>query len=188
MLHDQQHNWHAVLEWQCLYSLWPRDAIWWHRSASALVQVMACCRTTPSHYLSACWFLIREVMCHSSGSNFMSADATILYDDFENDTLKITAISPTTGWVYKAYWLGINPIYAELLSTNTNIHLHFILYLYNKMVQALEMYAQYRQALIYLTWSISWLLMTRWQKEPRHQQPWYWPSLHRIFSFPHQKH
>ena len=28
----------------------------------------------------------------------------------------------------------------------------------------------------YSTYSISWLLMSWWCKEPRHQQQWYWPS------------
>ena len=45
--------------WNCFFSagsemilnpesLWPNDAIWWHRSESKLVQVMACCLTTPT--------------------------------------------------------------------------------------------------------------------------------------------
>ena len=33
-------------------SLWPSDAMWRHRSASTLAQVMACCLITPSHYLT----------------------------------------------------------------------------------------------------------------------------------------
>ena len=40
--------------WEVLNSLWPRDAIWLHRLGSPLVQVMACCLTTPSHYLN--WY------------------------------------------------------------------------------------------------------------------------------------
>ena len=36
-------------------SLWPSDTIWRRRSRSALVQVMACCLTAPSHYLNQCW-------------------------------------------------------------------------------------------------------------------------------------
>ena len=31
--------------------------------------------------------------------------------------------------------------------------------------------------------SIPWLLMTRWRKEPGHQQPWYWPSHVGAFEF-----
>ena len=42
-------------------TLWPSDAIWWKRSGSTLVQVMAWCLTAPSHYLNQCWLTIREV-------------------------------------------------------------------------------------------------------------------------------
>ena len=33
-------------------SLWPSNIIWHQRSSSTLVQIMACCLTTPSHYQS----------------------------------------------------------------------------------------------------------------------------------------
>ena len=46
-------------------SLWPSDTIWWQRSGSTLTQVMACCLTTPSHYLSQCWLIISGVQWHS---------------------------------------------------------------------------------------------------------------------------
>ena len=36
-------------------TLWPSDAIWWHRSGSTLAQVMAWCLKAPSHYLNQCW-------------------------------------------------------------------------------------------------------------------------------------
>ena len=49
----------------------------------------------PSQYLNQCWLHICEILWHSHVSNFtVSAQATILYDDFENDTFKSTAISP----------------------------------------------------------------------------------------------
>ena len=38
--------------------LWPGDFIYWHRSGSTLVQVMAGCLTAPSHYLNQCWLPI----------------------------------------------------------------------------------------------------------------------------------
>ena len=44
-----------------LHSLWPHDAIWWHRSGSTLAQLMACCLMAPSHYLNQCWLMIIEV-------------------------------------------------------------------------------------------------------------------------------
>ena len=40
--------------WLMINSLWPSDAIWWHRSGSAPAQVMACCLMAPSHYLNQC--------------------------------------------------------------------------------------------------------------------------------------
>ena len=46
-----------------LNSLWPSDAIWSHRSGSTLVQLTACCLTTPSHYLNQCWLNIPEGPC-----------------------------------------------------------------------------------------------------------------------------
>ena len=45
-------------------SLRPADAIWHHRTWSILVQVMTCCRMTPSHYLNQC-VLISKVLLHS---------------------------------------------------------------------------------------------------------------------------
>ena len=42
-------------------SVWPRDAIWRHRSGSTLTQVMACCLMAPSHYLNQCWLTISKV-------------------------------------------------------------------------------------------------------------------------------
>ena len=39
---------------ESIKSVWPSDAIWWHRSGSTLAQVMACCLMAPSHYLNQC--------------------------------------------------------------------------------------------------------------------------------------
>ena len=43
-----------LLIWYCSHfnSLWPSDAIWRQGSGSILAQVMACCPTAPSHYLT----------------------------------------------------------------------------------------------------------------------------------------
>ena len=78
--------------------------MWWHRSVSTLVQVMACCLTAPSHYLNQCWNLIiviiSQVLWHSPEINFTgSAEATILYFEFENHTSEITAKSSRDQWV-----------------------------------------------------------------------------------------
>ena len=51
-------------------SLWPSEAIWWQGSRSTLVQVMACCLTTTSHYLNQCWLVITKVQWCSSEGNF----------------------------------------------------------------------------------------------------------------------
>ena len=61
----------------CLYflnSLWPCDAIWWHKTGSPLAQVMACCLMAPSHYLKQCWLIIIEVF----DGNFTSDTSTII--------------------------------------------------------------------------------------------------------------
>ena len=39
---------------QSVYSLWPADALWRHRSGQSLAQVVVCCLTVPSHYLILC--------------------------------------------------------------------------------------------------------------------------------------
>ena len=57
-------------------SLWPSDAIWWHKSGSTLAQVVACCLTAPSHYLNQCW-LISQVQWRSSHGNFTSYTSVI---------------------------------------------------------------------------------------------------------------
>ena len=45
-------------------SLWPRNVIWRQRSGSTFAQVLACCLTAQSHYLSQC-SLINGVPWHS---------------------------------------------------------------------------------------------------------------------------
>ena len=62
---DQKLFWKKMLNHQKVNSLWPSDTIWRQRSGSTLVQVMACCRTAPSHYLNQCWLIISEVQWHS---------------------------------------------------------------------------------------------------------------------------
>ena len=59
---------------------------------STLAQVMAWCLMTPSHYMSQCWLLISEVLWHSPDSSFIeSAQAAILYKQFDDHTFKISA-------------------------------------------------------------------------------------------------
>ena len=54
-----------------------------------LAQIMVCSLKAPSHYLNRFWFLISEVLWHAHKSNFTaSAQAIILYNEFENYTSK----------------------------------------------------------------------------------------------------
>ena len=62
----QWHSSEKILEFN---SLRPNDVIWWHRSRSTLAQVMACCLTTPSHYLNQCWLISRKGQWHSVEGN-----------------------------------------------------------------------------------------------------------------------
>ena len=48
-----------------LNSLWPNDAVWWHRFGSTWAHVMVCGLMTPSRYLNQCWLIITEVLWHS---------------------------------------------------------------------------------------------------------------------------
>ena len=51
----------------------------------------------PSYYLNPCWILISEVQLDLPESDFtVRVKAAILYDDFEDYTIKITATSPKT--------------------------------------------------------------------------------------------
>ena len=45
-------------------SLWTSDTIRWHWSGSISAQIMACCLTTPSHYLNADFPLVRSCSIH----------------------------------------------------------------------------------------------------------------------------
>ena len=69
---------------QWVNSLWPRDVNWRQGSGSTLAQVMACCLTTPSHYLSQCWLVISEVLWHSPDRNFTENTQDIYcWNDFQ---------------------------------------------------------------------------------------------------------
>ena len=62
-------------------------AIWWHRSGSTLVQIMACCLTAPSHYLNQCWLVMNETRWHLVEDNFIKTfpDITLSKKVFENN-------------------------------------------------------------------------------------------------------
>ena len=66
---------------------------------STFAQVMVCCLMTPSNYLNQCW-IIRGVLWHPPKTIFTaSVYATILCNEFEYYTFKITATSPREHWV-----------------------------------------------------------------------------------------
>ena len=52
------------------HSMWPTDAIWWHRFGSTLGHVMACCLTASSHYQHHSWLIIKGILWHSPEGNF----------------------------------------------------------------------------------------------------------------------
>ena len=51
--------------------------IWWLKSGSTLVQVMACCLMASIHYLNQCWLIISEVMWHSTEDN-LTRNASVI--------------------------------------------------------------------------------------------------------------
>ena len=57
-------------------ALWPSDAIWRHRSGSILAQAMACCLTTPNHYMNPCWLVIGGDLWYSLKTNFTQSSQT----------------------------------------------------------------------------------------------------------------
>ena len=111
VLKDFKYDWHRNICWiqsillvivhqPVLNSLWPSDAIWWHRSGSTLAQVMACCLTAPSHYLNQCWLIISKVQWQSPEGNLTrDASAINYYNQLENYLPKISFKSPRGQWV-----------------------------------------------------------------------------------------
>ena len=85
-----------------IYSLWPSDTIWQHRTRSAWAQVMACCLIAPSHYLDQCWLNINEVLWHSIHMRTILqwvSGATILYNEFDCYICEISITSTRDQWV-----------------------------------------------------------------------------------------
>ena len=81
-------------------SLWPNDAIWWHRPRSTLAQVMACCLMALSHYLNQCWLFISKIQWHSSAGNFTRDTSAINHqNELQNYLPKISLKSPRDQWV-----------------------------------------------------------------------------------------
>ena len=85
------------------------DAIWHQRSCSALVQVMACCLMSPSHYLNQCWLTIHEIFWHSfQGNIYMNTQDISPQGVFEIYTFEIAISSPK--WAMNQYLsITLNP-------------------------------------------------------------------------------
>ena len=81
-------------------TLWPKYAIWHHKTWSTLVWVMACCLTAPIHYLNQWWLIMLKVLKHSSMGNFIWKSQYIYpWYVFENCSFKIAVASPRGKWV-----------------------------------------------------------------------------------------
>ena len=65
----------VIWKWQpvCFgqYHIWPGDAIWLHKTGSALAQVVTCCMTALSRNLNQCCFIISKVQWHLSAEIIM---------------------------------------------------------------------------------------------------------------------
>ena len=96
-----------------LNSLRPSDSIWRHRPESTLAQVMACCVTTPSHYLNQCWLIFSKVQWCSAEGNF-TRDTSVINHNYKFETYlsKTSHKSPSGQWVksetalhsWRAHW------------------------------------------------------------------------------------
>ena len=56
------------------------------------------------------------------------------------------------------------------------MYIHFTSFLHTEIAQLFYIFWHWRQGAVYLTKSISWLLMACSWKEPGHNQTWYWPG------------
>ena len=81
----------------------------------------------------------------------------------------------------------VNPLRAKFFRGSINIYLHFMSFLHIDLTQVLKILPQVREGPTYSIYSISWLLMSWWRKEPGHQQPWHWCSQTEITRSPHVK-
>ena len=73
-------------------SLWPIDSVLRYTTGSTMFQVMTCCLTAPSHYLSQCWRISGRVAL--TWGQFYRKCWRYISLKSENDQLKITSVSP----------------------------------------------------------------------------------------------
>ena len=60
---------HIIWLWWVFILFWPSDIMWWHKTVSTLVQVMAWCLMAPSHCLNQCWLNINDIHLHPPDGN-----------------------------------------------------------------------------------------------------------------------
>ena len=101
-------------------SLWPSDAIWWHKYGSTLVQVMACWLKAPSHYLNQC-SLISKVQWYSYEDNFTRylshQSLNLVWNPFSSISLKYPEDQSVNDKVAKcAWWLRFHKIWSAPLT------------------------------------------------------------------------
>ena len=94
----------------------------------------------------------------------------------------VTATLPGERWVW-----NINPCLAEFILRNIYIWIYYHIWtlrwcrlLKSFLLEDKDPFAVYSQ---YYDWPV----MISWHEEPRHQQPWYWPSYLETFWFQYQK-
>ena len=124
--------WHMRQE-TIINSLWRSDAVWRQRSGSTLAQVMACCLTSPSHYLNQCWLTASTDQWRLSKGNFTRDNpshqsqipASICLD-------KISFKSPRDQWVNDIISTSRHLI---LQWHHMNIKAFLILLLVQKLIQ-----------------------------------------------------
>ena len=77
-------------------SMWPIDAIWWHKSGSTLAQVMAWCH----HYLNQCSPIMNKVQLHLPENDFARYTSAVHQQkQFRNCLFRVWLKSPRGQWV-----------------------------------------------------------------------------------------
>ena len=110
------------LPWNPSNSLWPSDAMWWHRFRSKLSQVMACCYqhqaiTRTNVYLSS----IRSNGIHLM-AKFRGNTKDIIHKNmFESFIFRITATSVRRQWVNRGQTLESHRLLRFTLKDHINI-------------------------------------------------------------------
>ena len=106
---------HMDVQHVSINSLWPSDAIWWHRYGATLAQVIAWCPMAPIQYLNQNCIFISVVLWRSYKCNFAPSYYSV-------------------GWVWKlcfkitasGYWVKHVP--AELLRKTKDTFAFFCLF------------------------------------------------------------